>query len=376
MSEDLLTIDQSGDEAGEPGTGRRGLLGKAAIAAAVAAVTGVSMSKTASAAVGNNTAMFQGIANTAVTATTSLAGGSTFRVIDGSTAGPAAVGTLVPGTIVGSILASQSGSSRAAIMGEANGTGYGWAVYGLSNSSQGIGVYGLNVGTAGVGLYGEHRASTTELGTGVVGISNSGVGVYAKGGTYDFQADGGGRVIMSKPGVVNPPAGASVIGTLARDAAGNLWYCATSGTPGAWRTLGGPGSAGAFHAVTPGRLYDSRGMTPAAALAAGATRVVTLRDRVNATTFALEAANYVPAGATALTVNVTVVNTVGSGFLAVNPLGDAVVHAATINWSATGQILNNGVNITLLGDRQVTVIAGGSAGAQTDFVIDVTGYYL
>jgi hypothetical protein len=82
-----------------------------------------------------------------------------------------------------------------------------------------------------------------------------------------------------------------------------------------------------------------------------------------------------PVGATAVTANVTVVNTVVSGFLAVNPGGDTVVKAATINWSAAGQVLNNGVNLTLDGSRQVTVIAGGLPGAQTDFVIDLTGYY-
>lgn len=363
----------------EIGTGRRSLLGKAAIAAAVAAVTGVSMSKSASASVGNNVAMFQGIANTAVTATTSLAGGSTFRVINGISAGPAALGTLVPGTIVGSILGSQSGTSRAGIMGEATGTGYGWAVYGLNSSSQGIGVYGLNVGLDGIGLYGEHRAGTTEAGTGVVGISNSGVGVSGSGGMYDFQADGSGRVLLNKAGTTSPPAAVSTIGTLARDATGNLWYCATSGTtpaPGTWRKLAGPTSAGSFHAVTPGRLYDSRSMTPAVPLPAGQNRVVTLRDKVNATTIAIETANYVPAGATAIACNVTVANTVGGGFLAINPLGDVTVHAATINWSAAGQILNNGVIITLGGDRQVTVVAGGSGGAQTDFIIDVTGYFL
>ena len=34
------------------------------------------------------------------------------------------------------------------------------------------------------------------------------------------------------------------------------------------------------------------------------------------------------------------------------------------------------VIVTLNGSREVTVIAGGGAGSQTDFVIDVTGYFL
>lgn len=218
MSEELLAVD--GDEITvDSGTDRRGLLGKAAIAAAVAAVAGVGVSKIAQAGVGNGVGLTQGAANTGVTLTTSIAGGSTFLVTDGGTVGPAAG----VNPRVGSIFATQSVSSRAAIMGEATGTGYGWAVYGRNSSSQGIGVYGLNTGTGGVGLYGEHRAGTTELGTGVVGVSNSGVGVQGNGATFDVQAAGSGKVLLSANGVANPPAGASTVGTLAKDTAGNMW---------------------------------------------------------------------------------------------------------------------------------------------------------
>ena len=87
-------------------------------------------------------------------------------------------------------------------------------------------------------------------------------------------------------------------------------------------------------------------------------------------------ANFVPAGATAISANVTVVETVQSGFLAVNPGGNAIVNAATVNWYESGQILNNGVMLTLNANREITVIAGGIAGASTHFVIDVNGYFL
>jgi hypothetical protein len=84
----------------------------------------------------------------------------------------------------------------------------------------------------------------------------------------------------------------------------------------------------------------------------------------------------VPGGATAISANVTVVGTVLSGFLTVNPGGTTTINAATVNWSATGQILNNGVVLTLNGNREITVIAGGLAGSGTDFVVDVNGYFL
>jgi len=74
--------------------------------------------------------------------------------------------------------------------------------------------------------------------------------------------------------------------------------------------------------------------------------------------------------------NVTVANTVGAGFLTINPGTTTAIGSSSINWSASGQILNNGVSLTLGGDRQVTVIPGGSNGAATDLIIDITGYFL
>ena len=90
---------------------------------------------------------------------------------------------------------------------------------------------------------------------------------------------------------------------------------------------------------------------------------------------AVVTADVIPAGATAITANVTVVNTVQSGFLTVNPGGTTDINAATVNWFASGQILNNGVTLTISATRQVTVIAGGTDASSTHFVIDVTGYF-
>jgi hypothetical protein len=84
-------------------------------------------------------------------------------------------------------------------------------------------------------------------------------------------------------------------------------------------------------------------------------------------------ANFVPEGATAVFANITVVDTVGSGYLAVNPGGTTVVSASSINWSAAGQILANGISLTLNSSREITVIAGGAG--STQFIIDILGYY-
>jgi hypothetical protein len=137
--------------------------------------------------------------------------------------------------------------------------------------------------------------------------------------------------------------------------------------------------AGGFHAISPTRVYDSRVPAPIqGTITAGVNRTVSVAAGRDITTGAVVVGqeNIVPAGATAITCNVTVVNTVSAGFLALNPGGNLVVAAASVNWSASGQILNNGINATLNGSRELSVIAGGNAGALTDFVIDVTGYYL
>ncbi|CAB4802890.1 unannotated protein [freshwater metagenome] len=133
--------------------------------------------------------------------------------------------------------------------------------------------------------------------------------------------------------------------------------------------------AGAYHAVTPSRVYDSRLSTYPlnGVLSSGQNRTISVANSYN-TNGVLVTSNFVPAGATAVFANVGVVNTVGEGWLAVNPGGVTAVSASTINWSAAGQILANGVALTLNDSRQLTAV-NGSPGS-TNFFIDITGYWL
>ena len=85
-------------------------------------------------------------------------------------------------------------------------------------------------------------------------------------------------------------------------------------------------------------------------------------------------ANFVPANATAVFANVSVVDTVNAGFLTINPGGITTVSSATITWGTSNQTQSNGVSLTLDNARQITVVAGGPGA--TDFVIDVFGYWL
>ena len=109
-------------------------------------------------------------------------------------------------------------------------------------------------------------------------------------------------------------------------------------------------------------------------LATGSGRLVSVADKRDLTTGAVVTANVVPVGATAISVNVTVTGTVGTGFLAVNAGGNTVIAASAINWFGPDQNLANGIIVPVSAARQVTVIAGG--GGSTHFVLDVSGYFL
>lgn len=124
-----------------------------------------------------------------------------------------------------------------------------------------------------------------------------------------------------------------------------------------------------FYPINPTRVYDSRGS--GGQLVEPGFRTVSV---ANATAFSGGTPNVVPMGAKAVTYNLTIVNTVGSGFLAVYPAGGSF-GASAINWYANNQVVANGGTVSLGGDRQMVVLAGGGGG-QTDFIVDVTGYFI
>jgi hypothetical protein len=128
-----------------------------------------------------------------------------------------------------------------------------------------------------------------------------------------------------------------------------------------------------YVAVTPYRAYDSRWGGGLGRMLAGTNRRLNTdqsHDAVGATLLT----NLVPLGATAVTFNLTLADTAGSGFLAVVP-GDATgFSASTINWFTDGQILANASSVGIDSLRTIKVFSGG--GGSTDFLIDITGYYI
>ena len=224
------------------------------------------------------------------------------------------------------------------------------------------------------------------IGDAISATSTNGYGIYAYGGVAGGQFQGKHGVIVVGTDVDiaidpsgNPPPSylsrRQEAGSIKLDSSCVLWLCVESGTPGVWQQIGGLGVAGAYHAITPSRVYDSRLSTYPlnGVLSSGQNRTISVANSYN-TNGVLVTSNFVPAGATAVFANVGVVNTVGEGWLAVNPGGVTAVSASTINWSANGQILANGVALTLNGSRQLTVV-NGSPGS-TNFFIDITGYWL
>jgi hypothetical protein len=196
--------------------------------------------------------------------------------------------------------------------------------------------------------------------------------------SYGVRAHGTRAPLLLMASGVAAPArtDAHVVGELIEDSTGDLWSCVVAGTPGTWRKLAGAATAGAFHAIAPVRVYDSRlgGVPSPGRLDNGQSRVVSIKDARNEATGDVVGANVVPAGATAIVCNLTVTDTTGNGgFLSVVP-GDAVAASgSSINWFGAGQNLANGITATIAADRTVKVFAGG--GSSTHFIIDVSGYY-
>lgn len=165
---------------------------------------------------------------------------------------------------------------------------------------------------------------------------------------------------------------------------GNLYLCVDH-TPGIlgtasnsqWRRITGPAEAGSYHPVTPARVYSSVFSSPAfnRPLAAG-TRTISVANSVNTGSGVTVTPNFVPAGATAVVANVTITQTVGAGFIAVNPGGVSAVTASVANWTTSGVTVANGITLALNTNRQLTAVVGGAPGCQTNFIIDVFGYYM
>ncbi len=137
-----------------------------------------------------------------------------------------------------------------------------------------------------------------------------------------------------------------------------------SGARGGMRALSDIGHGIAFVAVTPCRIVDTRG--PAGtfggpALSAGGPRNFPIPSGP---------CPLIPA-AGAYSLNLTVVNTAGSGFIKVYPQGGAAPVVSTLNYAA-GQTVANAAIVPAGASGGITAVAGVSG---ADLIIDINGYY-
>ncbi|MGB8861885.1 MAG: hypothetical protein WCC60_21700 [Ilumatobacteraceae bacterium] len=204
-------------------------------------------------------------------------------------------------------------------------------------------------------------------------------GIFAVATNFGVVATGDRAAVLLQPGE-NPAAPTARAdehseGELLRDGSGALWYCVTAGKPGTWRRLAAASTAGALHAITPTRVYDSRQALPTPGpLSNGQNRTISVKDGRSISGGAVTVANAVPPGATAVAANITITGTTGTGFLAVNPGGNTTVTASAINWFGADQTIANGLLLTLNASRELTIICDG--GGSTHVIVDITGYYL
>jgi hypothetical protein len=165
---------------------------------------------------------------------------------------------------------------------------------------------------------------------------------------------------------------------------GEVWLCVAGGTPGSWRLIAGPQAAGAYCPITPVRVYDSRwgtvpGLTTGALTNTTVRAIPTANGRNN--TGAITTPDAIPAGARALTVNLTITGTINTGYIALVPGNQQTTTTSSINWTATGQTAANGLTVPLdPTNRTLNAICAASTTnatpGRTHIIIDVTGYYL
>lgn len=134
-------------------------------------------------------------------------------------------------------------------------------------------------------------------------------------------------------------------------------------------TLADLGNPGFFVAVTPCRVADTRvgsgfsGSYGAPALtAAGRTM-----DIVASVCTGL------PANVSAFSLNLTVTNTQGAGFILAYPAGGSAPTVSSVNYTGAGQTVANAAIVPAGSGDSVTFVAGVS---NTDLIVDINGYFV
>ncbi|MCX6519894.1 MAG: hypothetical protein NTZ21_04445 [Actinobacteria bacterium] len=218
-------------------------------------------------------------------------------------------------------------------------------------------------GTGGSNLPHGVYGYTNNGGFGVVGSGEgSSSGVLARGSRSNMQLTSAGTAAPTR-------TIAYLKGDIINDVDGDLWFCVAAGTPGTWRKLAGPSTAGSLQLLAaPKRVYSSRAadepvaVGPKTPLSAG-TRTIDCK----------QGSSGVPAGATGLVLNVTAIAGSVNGYLSVSPGASGFSGTSTLNWTANGAVVANGVTVGAGAGATIDVTIGG--GGTADFIVDVMGFY-
>ncbi|HMF09413.1 MAG TPA: hypothetical protein VKJ00_09785, partial [Thermoanaerobaculia bacterium] len=141
---------------------------------------------------------------------------------------------------------------------------------------------------------------------------------------------------------------------------------ASATSSGGMKTQGDVTHANPFVGVTPCRIVDTRGPAGpygAPSLPAGSPR--------NFNLLAGPCTGFPSMGVAAVSLNITVTNTLGPGFILIYPKGTPKPLVSTLNYVA-GQTVANAAIVPLADFFDVTVSAGVSG---TDLIIDINGYF-
>ena len=148
------------------------------------------------------------------------------------------------------------------------------------------------------------------------------------------------------------------------------------------RATSGSSSASSYVPVAPVRVLDTRSDLGLVAVTDGVAGTLKVTGSIpTATSNGVVNAVVVPAGATAVVLNVTAVNPTSGGYVSLRP-GDAtgLPTVSTLNVTAGGTF-PNGATITVpttgahAGEIQVWYEAEGTTVGSTELLIDIAGYY-
>lgn len=336
-----------------PQGGRRALLRKVAIGSAGAAAAALALDRTA------------------------LAGDESGDQVDGNAVELGEVNTAVSPTVVAVTPAEPVTAGPSAFSATAHELAedapFPAAIGGYGDENVLNGVHGSTIDGTGFGVVAANLAPVAAADTDAAPVALA----LASNGAHI-------RFLQLEDAVAGPSEGLHTAGELYVDAAGALWFTvpvpavAPATEPGVrFVQLGGPTTAGAFHALPVAkRVFDSRLGTGAAKINEDATVAIDVTKDIDA------AASGFPVGASLALVNLTVTQTEGAGFVTLFATGTplAEVKTSNINWFSDGTSIANNSGVPVSAAGSITARVGGNAtdgvSVRTHVVVDLVGYYL